>query len=187
MWLRCAVVGANCDLSAAVRLEARSREPQISRRSLAAGRVENDVGGDLLVAAEVGHRTAFGSALHRVHLFAEAERHAEATEVVLKRLHDLGVHEVEQALPLVDDRDRRAQRRCNRGVLEPDHASADDGQRARDGTEPQDPVRVDHSALIEVHTRRPQRRGADRNHEPLARDPIGRIRRPDLEGVGVQE
>ena len=73
------------------------------------------------------------SRAHRLDLLAEAEDEAEAAQVVLQRLDDLVVDEVEDARPLARRRvTRDAERGGHRGVLEADHAGADDGQRARE-------------------------------------------------------
>ena len=52
--------------------------------------------------------------------------------MVLERLDDLGVAELEQPPALLDDRHLGAERGEHRGVLDADHAGADDHQRGRD-------------------------------------------------------
>ena len=66
------------------------------------------------------------------HLLAEAERDAELAQVVLQRLDDLVVAEVEQPGALLDDGHLGAERGEHRRVLDADHAGADDDERRRD-------------------------------------------------------
>ena len=99
--------------------------------------------GIFLPLASDGHRAVLAR-LDRRHRLAEAEHDAEVAEVVLQRLDDLGVAEVEQAVSPLDHGDPRAQGGEHRGVLDPDHAGADDDERARNPVEVQDPVRVEY-------------------------------------------
>ena len=62
-------------------------------------------------------------------VLAEAERAVQLAQAVRERLGDLVVHEVEEARPLVDDRDLDAEGREHRGVLDADDAGADDDER----------------------------------------------------------
>ena len=55
--------------------------------------------------------------------------------MVLEPLDDLGVAELEQARPLLDDSDRRPEGREHRRVLDPDHSRADDDGGGRDPLE----------------------------------------------------
>ena len=83
-------------------------------------------------------------------LLAQAERDVVAAQQVLERLADLAVEEVERAVALVDDRDLGAERAEHRGVLDADHAGADDRHRARHApVELQQAVGVDDRAVVE--------------------------------------
>ena len=108
------------------------------------GGVEHGVGGDPLAALEV-RDGAVVVPLDRDHLLAEAERDADVAQVVLERLGDLVVAEVEQAVALLDHGDLGAERGEHRRVLDADHAAADDDERARQVRQLQDAVRVEHA------------------------------------------
>ena len=56
---------------------------------------------------------------------------AEVAQVVLERLDDLEVAELQHPLALLDDRYLRAEGGEHRGVLDPDHAGPGDDHRAR--------------------------------------------------------
>ena len=104
-------------------------------------------------------------------LLAEAERDVAPAQQVLQRDRDLVVDVGEQAVARVDERHARADRREHRRVLDADHAGADDGHRPRHLVlELQDPVRVDHAALVEVDALRARRARADRDHDVLGGD-----------------
>ena len=78
------------------------------------------------------------------HLLPEPEDDVQVAQVVAERLDDLGVAEVEQLGPGLDDRHPRSERREHRRVLDADHPRPDDQERIGDLLEVQDAVRVEH-------------------------------------------
>ena len=92
----------------------------------------------------------------------------------------------ERAVALIDDRDLGAERAEHRGVLDADHARADDGHRARHAPlQLQQPVGVDDRAVVEGDGVRARRLGADRDHDALGADRLVGALDPD--GVVVLE
>ena len=108
--------------------------------------------------------------LDRRHGLAEPERHREVAQVVLERLDDLEIAELQHPLALLDDRHLRAQRGEHRGVLDADHAGARHQHRPRDPLQVQDAVGIDDRPVVEGHAGGPGRLGAGRDHEVLGAD-----------------
>ena len=127
------------------------------------------------------------SRLNRGDLLAEPEHEPERPQVVLQRLDQLVVDEVQDPRPLLDERDVHAERGGHRGVLEPDHAAADHRQRPRQLGQVEDPVGVEHGALVELDSGRARRRGADGDDDALGGQPEARAGARDLERVRVGE
>src|SRR5262249_43744426 len=69
--------------------------------------------------------------LQPLHVLAHAEGDTALPHLVHQLVDDLVVEELEKALALLDQRDAHAEGREHRGVLEPDHAATDDGERLR--------------------------------------------------------
>ena len=125
--------------------------------------------------------------LDRDHLLAEAEGHADVAQVVLQRLGDLVVAEVEQAVALLDHGHLGAERREHGRVLDADHAAADDDERARQVRQLQDAVGVEHRRVVELDRLRPVRARADRDHDVVGRDAALLAARRDGDRVRVDE
>ena len=66
------------------------------------------------------------------------------------RIDELVVDEVEDPGALLDERHVHPQRRGHRRVLETDHSAADHGQRPRQLREPENAVRVEDGAVVDV-------------------------------------
>ncbi len=164
----CSTVGAvgrpDLDAAALVGLQPRLLQVERPGGALAAGGVQHRLRRDALAAGEL-RDGAVVVAVDADDGLAEAEGDAEVAQVVLQRLDDLRVAELEQALALLDDRDARAERREHRRVLDADHAGADHDHRGRDVVELQDAVGVEDRALVERDVLRPVRRGAGRDHD----------------------
>ncbi len=163
---RCAVALVHADATAIVGFQSCCGEVQVLGRTLPARGVEHGVGRDPLAALQV-RDGAVVMALHTDHGVAEAEDDSQVAEVVLQRLGDLSVAELEQPLALFDHRDLGAQRREHRGVLDADHAGADHDQRRGDRLEVEDAVGVEHVSLVEAHRCRPGRAGAHRDDDAV--------------------
>ena len=98
--------------------------------------------------------------LDRGHRLAEPEGDGEVAQVVLERLDDLHVAELEHPLALLDHGDLGAEGGEHGRVLDADHAGAGHHHRARDRLQVNDPVGVDDGALVELDTGRAGRPGA---------------------------
>ena len=155
-------------------------------RAPAAGRVEHDVGGDLLAALQARDR-AVRVLLDRDHLLADAQRQAPVAQVEEERLDDLLVAERQDVRAAVDQGHLRAQGREHRGVLDADHARAHDDHRVRDLLQVEDPVRVEDGALVERDAVRVGRPRAGREDEPLGADAALAVVRDHLQLVGAGE
>ena len=155
-------------------------------RAPAAGRVEHDVGGDLLPALQARDR-AVRVLLDRDHLLADAQRQAPVAQVEEERLDDLLVAEGQDVRAAVDQGHLRAQGREHRGVLDADHARAHDDHRVRDLLQVEDPVRVEDGALVERDAVRVGRPRAGREDEPLGADAALAVVRDHLQLVGAGE
>ena len=89
-------------------------------------------------------------ALDRGDRLAEPEGHRQVAQVVLQRLDDLEVAELEHPVAPLDHGHLGAERGEHRRVLDADDAGPDDDHRARDPLEVDDPVGVDDAPLVEV-------------------------------------
>ncbi len=74
--------------------------------------------------------------------------------MILERLDDLFVAELEHAITPLDDRDFAAEGREDRRVLDADDPGTDDDERRGDAVESQDPVGVDDALAVERDVRR---------------------------------
>ena len=140
--------------------------PRPGDRALAPGRVEHRLGRDALAALEHDQRAAL-VALDGLDRLAEAEDHAEVAQRELQRAHDLRVAERQQLAPRVDHGDLGADGGEHRGVLDADHAGADDDERLRDLGEVEDAVGVEDRLLVELDARGPHRPAAGRDHDAV--------------------
>src|SRR5262249_34023140 len=113
---------------------------QVIGGTLAADGVEQRIGLQDLAALEVGldgapavgRSTGGGIAYGDLdHLLAETQGGPALAELVLERLDDLGVHEIEEALAALDEDHPNAEDRHHGGVLGADDAAADDDHAAR--------------------------------------------------------
>ena len=106
------------------------------------------------------------------HDLAEAEDEALVAKMVPEPFDDLGVAELEHRRATLDDGDLRPERREHRGVLDPDDPGADDDDRRRDLSQPEQAVRVDHGQLVELDLARAGRVRADGDHDVRGGDPL---------------
>ena len=91
--------------------------------------------------------------------------------MILQRLDDLRVAELEQAGALLDDGHLRPERGEHRGVLDADHARPDHDHRAGDLLEIEDLIRVENRLAVEPDVRRVARRRPDRDHDRAGLQP----------------
>src|SRR5262249_21759992 len=92
-------------------------------------RVENDLRRNQLAAAQPRDDCAVGT-LDRLDRLTEAKGDAESAQVVLQRLDDLLVDEIEYPRPLLDEGHLDAERSGHRRVLEANDAAPDNCERA---------------------------------------------------------
>src|SRR5262249_40746401 len=138
------------------------------------GGEDDGVGHDALARFEQ-QRGAPGRTLGDVealdHL-TKPEDHAALPHLMHQLVHDLVVEELEEALPLLDQRDRYAERREHRGVREPDRPGAHHRDGPWQAAHVQDVVaREDHLA-IRRSTRRLGGLRSHRDEDPLRGDPL---------------
>ena len=160
-------------LSAARPAAARS---SVVGRPLPAGRVQHHVGGDPLAALEQHHacRCSLRSTADTVS--PNRNTTPRSRRLVLQRLDDLVVAELEQAVPRSTTVTRVPQCGEHRRVLDPDHARTDDHERAGNPVEVQDPVGVqDQSVRRTPRSGRPARASC-RRRSPRA--PVSRRSMP---------
>src|SRR5262249_23817010 len=181
-----AKVGADWDPAALVRFEPRSGEVRGPRRALPARRVENDLRGNQLAAPQPRDDRAVES-LDRLDRLAEAEGDTQSAQVVLQRLGDLVVHEIENARPLLDEGHLHTERSGHRGVLEADDAAPDNRDRARNLAQSKHPVRVEDGGVVEVHSCRTRGRRSDRDHVPIGEEATAGPGGMDLQRVRIEE
>src|SRR5262249_38815107 len=118
----------DADPPAVVERDAGGLEGQQIGVRLSAHGVEQRRPGYGLSALERGDNGTARILFHREYFFPEAEDDSEVPQVILQMLDDLAVHKVEYFRPLLDDRNPNLQRRAHRGVLDSDHARADNDQ-----------------------------------------------------------
>ena len=124
---------------------------------------------------------------HRADLLPEPERAVHVAHLVGERFGDLGVHELEQPRPLVDERHLDPERREHRRVLRPDDAGPDDRHRSRDLAHLEDPVGGDDGLPVDRHPLGNRRHGADR-HDDVRRLRVDRLFGPlDAQRVRIEE
>jgi hypothetical protein len=129
-----AELGVHCDAAARVGFQAGRLEPEVGGCGLAAGGVEDDLRRDAFPPAQVRDDTACVT-LDGGDFLAEPEDDPKVAEVILQRLDDLGVDEVEETRALLDHRHLDTQGGGHRRVLEADDATSHDGHRLRDALE----------------------------------------------------
>ena len=120
-------------------------------------------------------------------LLAEAQGHALVAEVVLQRLGDLGVDELEEALAALDEGDLDAERLHHGGVLGADHAAADDEEGPGEAGEVEQVVRVDDPRAVEGDGGGPGGTGADAEEEVVGLDRLLLVAVAADDGVGIDE
>ncbi len=129
-----------------------------------------------------------GWAFDRGHGLTEPEGHREVAQVVLERLDDLQVAELEHPVPLLDHGDLGAQGGEHRGVLDPDDPGAGHDHRPRHPPQVDDPVGVEDGPLVEGDAGRAGRVRPGRDHDGGRADPATRALVPvDLEHVRFDE
>ena len=106
-----------------------------------------------------------GRASTEEHGLAEPKGDGQVAQVVLECLNHLDVAELQHPLALLDHGDLGAQRREHGRVLDPDHPGTRDDHRARHLLQVNDPVGIDHGALVELHGGGPGRAGAGGDHD----------------------
>ena len=145
---------------------------QVQRVGLALppGGVHDRVGRDALAAGQQGDRPA-GMRLDGRDPLAEAEGDGQVAQVVLERLDHLDVAELQHPVALLHHRDLGAKRGEHGHVLDPDHARARDHHRAGHLLQMDDPVRVDHGAVVELDAGRAGGPGAGGDHDRLRAGP----------------
>ncbi len=164
------VLLVDLDAAALVALQARVVEREPVGRALAAGRVHQRVGDDLLAGLQPAD-DAVVAPLDADHLLAEAEGHVALAQQEPQRDADVAVDERQQPVARVDERHPDAHRGEHRGVLDADHPAADDRHRLAGGVvEAEHAVGVDHPAVVEVDALGARRVGADRDHDLLGGD-----------------
>src|SRR6185437_2546434 len=165
---------------------------QIVACALTAGRIHDGVGEDLLTAVQDGDGT-FGPGLHRGHGLTEPEGDRQVAQVVLERLDDLNIAELQHPVPLLDHGDLGAQGGEHGRVLDADHAGARDDHGPRHLLQVDDPVRVDHRTLVKVHAGGPGGAGTGGDHDLLRCGParpavavvdLHRVRVDEVPGAG---
>src|SRR5262249_34731685 len=124
-----AKVGADCNPTALIRLELRRGAVERLGGALPSGREENDLRRNQLAAAQPRDDCAVGT-LDRLDRLTEAKGDAESAQVVLQRLDDLLVDEIEYPRPLLDEGHLDAERSGHRRVLEANDAAPDNCERA---------------------------------------------------------
>ncbi len=120
-------------------------------------------------------------------LFAQAERHARLAQVVLKGFDDLGIDKLEDAAAALDQGHFDAQGAEHRGVLNADHAAADDDHGVRQVLEAQELVGRDDVGGIEGDVVRAGGGGAGGDDHVVGLEEFGRVFAGDLDGLRVFE
>lgn len=108
-------------------------------------------------------------------------------EVIRERLDDLGIDEVEQHRPLIDQRHLRAEGAQHRRVFQPDHTAADDDGRLRNALELVDRVGVENPWRTDWNLRVLGGPAATRDQMRVRRKPLRVVRRLDAHGAIVGE
>jgi len=111
-----------------------------------------------------GH-TAVAVGVHPRDPFSESEGDPLVAHLIVQRVLDLIVHKIQWALPLVDQRDARAEDLKDRGIFHPDDPGANEDHRAGNLREIEQPVGVDDVPVIELDARRPSRPRSDRDDD----------------------
>ena len=142
---------------------------------------------DRLAALEVRDDAFLLVVTDRDDLLAEPERRAALTHEKHQGLDHLGVDEVQDRRPGLDDRDLDVERGDHRGVLEADDARADDDEVPGEGLAREELIRVDDPLAVERHRRAVRRPRAAGDEDVLAVQdgrPVGRVH---LDGVRIGE
>ena len=124
-------------------------------RALPPGRVQHRVGRDHLAARELRQDAAVARSSSTAVTVSEkrSETRSSRRWYCSASMISASTNESSRGLAL-DHGHPHADRREDRGVLDADHAGADDGHRGGDALELEDAVRVEHGAAVEVDVRR---------------------------------
>jgi hypothetical protein len=119
--------------------------------------------------------------------FSEAQHDPLVSEVIRERLHDLGIDEVEQHRPLIDQRHLGAEGAQHRRVFQPDHTADDDDGGLRNALELVDRVSVENPWRTDRNLRVFRGPAATRDQDAVRRKPLRAVRRLHAHGAIVGE
>ncbi len=181
------VVLVDRDPPSLVRGQAGGREVQEVRVRLPPDAVEQGVAVDLLAALETGDDAFLFVVADRSDLLPEPEGRAPLAHEVHEGFDHLGIDEIQDRRPRLDDRDLDVQGGHHRGVLEADDAGADHDQIAGEILAREKLVGVEDPLPVERHLRVMRGPRAAGDQDVLARQGDRPLRRVHLDRVRIGE